>query len=57
MSDFHVGQRVYTQSEDSRFEGVIVCIFMKRDRKSLRVIIENDDGVCLIKREKDLKVL
>jgi hypothetical protein len=55
--DHYVGQRVICQTDDSFFAGVIVCIFMKRDRKSKRVVVENDDGILLIKREKDIKAV
>ena len=44
MSPLKVGQRVVKQGEDSRFEGAVVAVFVKRDGKTMRYVVENDDG-------------
>jgi hypothetical protein len=59
MSDRHhmkflVGQRVLKQGEDSRFEGEIVACFVKRNLKTMRYVVENDDGVLHIASERQL---
>jgi hypothetical protein len=45
LMKFIVGQRVVKEGEDSRFEGQVVACFVKRNLKTLRYVIENDDGV------------
>jgi hypothetical protein len=44
------------QGEDSRFEGEVVACFVKRDRKTVRYVIENDDGVLHIASERQLRL-
>jgi hypothetical protein len=51
LMKFIVGQRVVKEDEDSRFEGQVVACFVKRDMKTLRYVIENDDGVLHIARQ------
>lgn len=41
------GKRFMVTGHDYRFEGTIQTIFRKRNGK-LRVVVESDDGVCLI---------
>jgi hypothetical protein len=53
---FIVGQRVVNQDEDSRFEGEVVSVFVKRDHKTVRYVVENDDGVLHITSEKQLRL-
>jgi hypothetical protein len=53
---FIVGQRVVKQGEDSRFEGEVVACFVKRNLKTVRYVIENDDGVLHIAREAQLRL-
>ena len=53
---FVVGQRVVKQGEDSRFEGEVVSVFVKRDHKTVRYVVENDDGVLHIASEKQLRL-
>jgi hypothetical protein len=53
---FIVGQRVIKQGEDSRFEGEVVAAFVKRDLKTLRYVVENDDGVLHIANERQLRL-
>jgi hypothetical protein len=53
---FIVGQRVVKQGEDSRFEGEVVACFVKRNLKTVRYVVENDDGVLHIAREKQLQL-
>ena len=48
---FIVGQRVVKQGEDSRFEGEVVACFVKRNLKTVRYVVENDDGVLHIASE------
>jgi hypothetical protein len=52
---FEVGQRVIKEGEDSKFEGVIVCRFYKRDDRTVRYVVENDDGILHIASPKMLK--
>jgi hypothetical protein len=54
MSEFHVGDRVIKRGEDSQFEGEVVALFTKRNGKTLRYVIENDDGVLHIAGPKQL---
>lgn len=51
---YNLKQRVEKKGEDSYFEGEVVAIFLKRNGKSVRYVVENDDGVCLICNEKQL---
>jgi hypothetical protein len=55
VPDFRVGQRVLKQGEDSRFEGEVVACFVKRNQKTVRYVVENDDGVLHIASEKQLR--
>ena len=49
-----VGQRVVKTGEDSRFEGEVVACFLKRNRKTVRYVVENDEGVLHIASERQL---
>ena len=51
---FIVGQRVVKQGEDSRF-GRGAC-FIKRNLKTVRYVVENDDGVLHIASERQLQL-
>lgn len=42
---FAAGQRVRKVSGDYTFEGVVMAVLFKRDGRSLRVVVENDQGV------------
>ena len=53
---FIVGQRVVKQGEDSRFEGEVVACFVKRNHKTVRYVVENDDGVLHIAGEGQLRL-
>ena len=53
---FIVGQRVVSEGEDSRFEGVVVSVFVKRDDKTVRYVVENDDGLLHITGEAQLRL-
>ena len=55
-SKFIVGQRVVKQGEDSRFEGEVVACFVKRNHKTVRYVVENDDGVLHIAGEAQLRL-
>jgi hypothetical protein len=57
LMKFIVGQRVVKAGEDSRFEGQVVACFVKRDLKTLRYVIENDDGVLHIANERQLRLV
>jgi hypothetical protein len=50
LMKFIVGQRVI------RFEGQVVAAFVKRDLKTLRYVVENDDGVLHIASERQLQL-
>ena len=56
LMKFIVGQRVVKQGEDSRFEGEVVAAFVKRNLKTLRYVVENDDGVLHIASERQLRL-
>jgi hypothetical protein len=56
LMKFIVGQRVVSEGEDSRFEGVAVSAFVKRDDKTLRYVVENDDEVLHIASERQLQL-
>ena len=51
---FIVGQRVVKQGEDSALEGEVVSCFVKRNLKTIRYVVESDDGVLHIASEKQL---
>ena len=53
---FIVGQRVVKQGEDSRFEGEVVACFVKRNNKTVRYVVENDEGVLHIAGEAQLRL-
>ena len=56
LMKFVVGQRVVKEDEDSRFEGEVVAAFVKRNLKTLRYVVENDDGVLHIASERQLRL-
>ena len=56
LMKFIVGQRVVKEGEDSRFEGEVVAAFVKRNLKTMRYVIENDDGVLHIASERQLRL-
>ena len=53
---FIVGRRVVKEDEESRFEGQVVACFIKRDMKTARYVIENDDGVLHVAREQQMRL-
>jgi hypothetical protein len=53
---FIVGQRVVKEGEDSRFEGEVVAALVKRNMRTLRYVIESDDGVLHIASERQLRL-
>jgi hypothetical protein len=56
LMKFIVGQPVVKEGEDSRFEGQVVACFVKRDLKTLRYGVENDDGALHIADERQLRL-
>jgi hypothetical protein len=52
---FSVGQKVEKRGEDSHFVGIIVAKFLKRNQKTVRYVVENDDGILHITSERQLK--
>ena len=56
LMKFIVGQRVIKQGEDSRFEGEVVAAFVKHNMRTLRYVVENDDGVLHIASERQLRL-
>lgn len=44
-----VGDYVKYEGADSRYWGTIVCIFTKMNGTSVRCVVENQDGLLLIK--------
>ena len=57
MMKFLVGQRVLKAGEDSRFEGEVVACFLKRNMRTVRYVVENDDGVLHIASEAQLSLV
>ena len=57
MQDLRVGDLVEFSGEDSYYKGTIVCIFTKLNGKSVRLIVEDDRGLLLIKGPKQAKLL
>ncbi len=53
---FTVGQRVYKDSGDYTYNGVVVSIFQKRSGV-VRLVVENDDGMLFIFNENQLKLV
>jgi hypothetical protein len=56
LMKFIVGQRVVKQDEDSCFEAEVVACFVKRDLKTMRYVVESDDGVLHIASERQLRL-
>jgi hypothetical protein len=54
---FKMGDHVIKHGEDSIFEGYIVAAFVKLNGKTVRYVVENDDGVLHIASEKQLKFI
>jgi hypothetical protein len=59
MSEFLIGDRVVKRGETDRdeepaFEGEVVALFTKRNGKTIRYVVENDDGVLHIAGPKQL---
>lgn len=54
--DLQCGVRVIKKGEDSRFEGIIVSKFTKRDNVTVRFVIENDDGILHIASARVLQL-
>jgi hypothetical protein len=52
-----VGDHVMKIGEDSVFEGHVVSVFTKRNGKTVRYVIENEDGVLHIANPKQLKFI
>ena len=57
LMKFIVGQRVVKEGEDSRFEGAVVAAFVRRNMRTLRYVVENDDGVLHIAGERHLRLV
>lgn len=49
-----LNKRVKKVTGDYKFEGFVVSCFYKRDGKSIRYVVENDDGILHIYSEKNL---
>lgn len=54
MTD-QLNKRVTKKTGDYKFDGYVVACFYKRDGKSLRYVVENDDGILHIFSESNLK--
>lgn len=50
-----VGQPVEKVGGDYSFEGVVMAKFLKRDRRSLRYVVEDDRGVLHVYSDKNLR--
>lgn len=49
--------RVRVNNHDYEFEGVLVTIFTKKNNKSVRVVVEDDNGLLLIQSAKNLELV
>lgn len=56
-SDATHGARVRKTTGDYTFEGVIVAWFYKRDGQTVRYVVEDDRGICLIMNRKQFEVI
>lgn len=54
---YTIGDHVLKTGEDSTFEGYIVSVFLKRNGRTVRYVVENEDGVLHIAGEKNLKFI
>lgn len=52
---FKVGAKVAKRTGDYVFFGIVVDVFVKRDGRSVRYVVENDDGLVLILNSKQLE--
>lgn len=57
MCDFKVGDVVEYNGQDSYYKGTIVCIFTKLNGSSQRCVVENTDGLLLIKSLGNAKLV
>lgn len=48
VARLQIGDRVVKGGGDYTFDGVVVAKFFKRDGFTLRVVVENDDGMLFI---------
>lgn len=55
LTEFVLGDHVLKTGEDSVFEGHVVSVFTKRNGKTVRYVVENEDGVLHIASHKQLK--
>jgi putative ribosome biogenesis GTPase RsgA len=55
--DYTVGDHVMKTGEDSTFEGYVVSAFLKLNNKTVRYVVENNDGVLHIASGKQLKFM
>lgn len=49
--------RVKIVEHEYSFDGMIITVFRKRDSSKIRVVVENDDGICLIQNPKNLVLI
>jgi hypothetical protein len=54
MHKYNLKQRVEKKGTASNFVGEIVAVFLKRDGKTQRYVVENDYGILHIANEKQL---
>lgn len=52
---FKINDHVLKIGEDSKFEGYVVASFVKRNGKTVRYVVENEDGVLHIASGKQLR--
>jgi hypothetical protein len=52
MNDLKLGDLVEFSGQDSYYKGKIVSIFTKLDGKSVRLVVQDDRGLLLIKSPK-----
>lgn len=51
---FRIGDRIKKITGEYSFEGVVVSLWLKRDLTTIRYVVEDDRGVCLIMSAKQL---
>lgn len=54
-TEFQIGDKVAKRTGDYVFFGIVIGVFRKRDNRSVRYAVENDDGVVLILNAKQLE--
>ena len=54
-TEFQVGDKVAKRSGDYYFDGIVVGVVRKRDNRSVRYVVEDDNGLLLILNARQLE--